>query len=148
MTRATTPAVERIVVGLDGSEPSLNALRWAGRMAVLIGAQVDVITSWEYPVSYGVAAVPVDWRPDLDAAEVASAAIETVFGADVPAGLHAEVVEGHPAKVLLDASKGASMLVVGSRGHGGFTGLLLGSVSSQCAELATCPVVVVHGQST
>ena len=55
------------------------------------------------------------------------------------------VQEGLPAKVPLDESKGATMLIVGSRGHGGFSGMLLGSVSANCAEHATCPMLVIHG---
>ena len=62
-----------------------------------------------------------------------------------PARLQATVADGSPAKTLLQISEGARMLVVGSRGHGGFTGLLLGSVSAACTEHAHCPVLVVHG---
>ena len=85
-----------------------------------------------------------DWRPDVDAGRALADAVETAFGEHKPTGLQTEVVQGYPSKVMLDAGDGAEMLVLGSRGHGGFVGLLLGSVSAHCAELATCPVVVVH----
>jgi nucleotide-binding universal stress UspA family protein len=68
-----------------------------------------------------------------------------VFGDQPPAGLQRQVREGGAAKVLLEAGEGAIMLVVGSRGHGGFAGLLLGSVSANVAEHASCPVLVIHG---
>jgi nucleotide-binding universal stress UspA family protein len=68
-----------------------------------------------------------------------------VFGGRRPPGLRTDVREGNAARVLLEASEGARMLVVGSRGHGGFAGLLLGSVSAACAEHASCPVLVLHG---
>lgn len=74
--------------------------------------------------------------------------MKEVFAAERPAGMRLIVQEGNPAKVLIDHSTGAQMLVVGSRGHGGFAGLLLGSVSSKCAEHAHCPVLIVHGTRT
>ncbi|MEO9110455.1 MAG: universal stress protein [Jatrophihabitantaceae bacterium] len=134
----------RIVVGVDGSKPSVEALRWAGRIAAGIGAEIDAVISWELPISYGMGAVLPEWRPDVDAAEAIADALTAAFGAVTPEGLRSYVRRGHPAKVLLEAGERAEMLVVGSRGHGGFAGLLLGSVSAQCAELATCPVLVVH----
>jgi nucleotide-binding universal stress UspA family protein len=70
-----------------------------------------------------------------------------VFGGDRPAGLVTRVEQGGAARILIDVSQGANLLVVGSRGHGGFAGLLLGSVSSACAEHAACPVLVVHGET-
>jgi nucleotide-binding universal stress UspA family protein len=70
---------------------------------------------------------------------------EAVFGDQPPAGLQRQVREGGAAKVLLDAGESAIILVVGSRGHGGFAGLLLGSVSANVAEHASCPVLVIHG---
>ena len=66
------------------------------------------------------------------------------FGPILPGWVSTSSLEGNAAQRLIDASEGAEMLVVGSRGHGGVVGLLLGSVSSACAEKAHCPVLVVH----
>jgi len=93
----------------------------------------------------GWATVPSDWNPAEDAEKMLVGAINTVFGAQRPPGLGITVQEGSAAQVLLEVSSGARMLVVGSRGHGGFAGLLLGSVSAACAEHGDCPVLVVHG---
>jgi nucleotide-binding universal stress UspA family protein len=91
---------DRIVVGVDGSDSSKEALAWAVRQAALTGAVVDAVTAWQIP-SYNA------------------------------------------ARALLDAAKGAGLLVVGSRGHAGFTEALLGSVGQYCVHHAECPVVVV-----
>jgi nucleotide-binding universal stress UspA family protein len=88
---------------------------------------------------------PDAWNPEADATQCLTDSIDDAFGTERPTGLRLLVREGLPAKVLLDESRGATMLIVGSRGHGGFSGLLLGSVSASCAEHATCPVLVVHG---
>jgi nucleotide-binding universal stress UspA family protein len=138
-----TSSSGRIVVGVDGSSPSIDALRWAARIGTALGLEIDAVTSWEYPISYGMGGL-LDYRPDTDATQVLAEALTTAFGDTRPDGLRRLVAEGHPAKVLLDASSEAEMLVVGSRGHGGFVGQLLGSVSAPCAEHATCPVVVIH----
>ena len=90
--------------------------------------------------------LPGAWQPDETAKEILNNSLEVVFGKKRPAGLKGSISQGHPTFVILDASKGAEMLIVGSRGLGGFTGLLLGSVSSTCAEHAKCPVLVVHGE--
>jgi len=135
----------RIVVGIDGSPPSLDALRWAGHFAAVFGAQLNVVTSWEYPPSYGWSSIAPEWDPARDMAKVLNDSVLAVFGDRPPANMTLQVYEGGPAKVLLDASQDAVMLVVGSRGHGGFAGLLLGSVSANVAEHASCPVFIVHG---
>jgi nucleotide-binding universal stress UspA family protein len=135
----------RIVVGVDGSGHSLQALRWGARLAAMFGARLDAMTAWEFPAAYGWSAVPSDWDPAQDMRRVLEDSVLAVFGDHPPAGLRREVREGGAAKVLLDASQGAIMLVVGSRGHGGFAGLLLGSVSANVAEHASCPVLVIHG---
>jgi nucleotide-binding universal stress UspA family protein len=132
----------RLVVGVDGSESSVAALRWAARVAPALGVQIDVVITWSYPATYGTAGGVTDWRPDQDAATVIDAVLGRVFGDGRPAGLRTILREGHAAHVLVEASRGASLLVVGSRGYGGFSGLLLGSVSRYCAEHAFCPVVV------
>jgi nucleotide-binding universal stress UspA family protein len=139
----------RIVVGVDGSTESRLALRWAAYLAGPAGAEIEAVTVWSYPVTYGWAAgwaYPPDvWNPKADAEKHLVATIDEVYGADRPAGLHLSTEQGYPAKVLVERSEGALMLIVGSRGLGGFSGLLLGSVSAKCAEHATCPVLVVHG---
>ncbi len=136
----------RIVVGVDGSEQSKQALRWAAQFASVSGASIEVVGAWEYPPSYGWAAVPLEeWNPTRDMEKVLTATVDEVFGPQRPDDLVMTVREGSAAKVLLEESKDAALLVVGSRGHGGFVGLLLGSVSAGVAEHATCPVLVVHG---
>ena len=137
--------VARVVVGVDGSQPSREALRWARTLAGCTGAAVEAVTVWTYPAAAGWGMVG-DWDPEENAREVLEEAIEAAYGPDRPPKLTTRVVQGPAAKSLLDASVGAEMLVVGSRGHGGFAGLLLGSVSAVCAEHATVPVLVVHGQ--
>lgn len=136
----------QIVVGIDGSESSTNALRWAARLAPSINATIHAVVAWEYPIVFGLdGGMPGSWKPDETAKEILNNALDTVFGKERPAGLKGSISQGHPTFVLLDASENAEMLIVGSRGRGGFTGLLLGSVSSTCAEHAKCPVLVVHG---
>jgi len=136
-----------VVVGVDGSDPSRQALIWAARYADLISAQVDAVISWSFPVmGAGWATVPSNWNPEADARDVLASTISEVFGTDVPPSLSQLVREGNAAQVLIDEAKEAHLLVVGSRGHGGFAGLLLGSVSANCAEHAQCPVLVIHGK--
>jgi nucleotide-binding universal stress UspA family protein len=141
----------RIVAGVDGSPSSLSALRWAIRQAGLTGATVDAVITWHYPVSaggYGWGPMGTGTAFDFkeNAEKVLADAIGKVCdpGSGVP--VRARVVEGNAAQVLLDASDGADLLVVGSRGHGGFTEALLGSVSQHCVHHAHCPVVVIRGQ--
>ncbi len=135
----------RSVVGVDGSQHSQQALRWGAHLAAIFGARLDAVTAWEYPPSYGWAPVSAEWNPGQDVEKVLDDTVRAVFADRPPAGLLRQVREGGAAKVLLDASVGAIMLVVGSRGHGGFAGLLLGSVSANVAEHASCPVLVIHG---
>jgi nucleotide-binding universal stress UspA family protein len=132
----------RIVVGVDGSPASLDALRWAVRQAELTGASVEAVTSWSYPTSYGFPVIAnVDW--EQGARTVLDEAIAAVTD-ESAAPVRRRVVEGHPARALADVAAGADLLVVGSRGHGGFTGLLLGSVSEYVVTHAPCPVVVIR----
>lgn len=133
----------RIVVGVDGSLASREALRWALRIARGEHALINVVGAWEVP-SDGWGAVPTDQRSEAEVEKSVTDAVDEVFGTDRPAYLDIRIREGHPVPVLLAASSGALMLIVGSRGHGGFAGLLLGSVSARVAELASCPVLVVH----
>jgi nucleotide-binding universal stress UspA family protein len=142
----------RVIVGVDGSEPSKQALRWALFIARASGSTLEAVAAWQPYTAYGWAGagwatMPTDWNPAQDAEKALAATIDEVFGAHRPAGLTCTVREGNAAQVLLEASAGARMLVVGSRGHGGFTDLLLGSVSAACTEHASCPVLVLHGDT-
>jgi nucleotide-binding universal stress UspA family protein len=143
----------RVVVGVDGSDQSKQALRWADFMARKADCDLEVFVAWQlYPgfgyVGAGAVALPPDWSPALDAEKAAQSTVDEVFGAHRPATMRISVQQGSAAQVLLDASHDAHMLVVGSRGHGGFAGLLLGAVSATCAEHAKCPVLVVHGDTS
>jgi nucleotide-binding universal stress UspA family protein len=142
----------RIVVGVDGSSSSKAALAWAVRQAELTGATVEAVIAWHYPaIAAGVPFAPVGETYTADYGEFAAQALndavqETVDpGSPVKVGV--TVREGSAAQVLLDASMGADLLVVGSRGHGGFTEALLGSVSQACVHHARCPVVIVREPS-
>lgn len=147
MSTVDPQSPHRIVVGVDGSAQSIDALHWAARIAADTGAEIDAVTAWQYPTSYGASSVP-DWDPGSDAASLLKEALRTAFGETLPDRLKTSVRQGHPAQVLIEASTNADMLVVGSRGHGGFIGLLLGSVSAYCAEHAHCPVVVARPSTT
>lgn len=140
----TTPIRTRIVVGVDGSHQSKLALRWAARIWRRLGGVIEAVIAWHYPTNVGWTYVPNTWAPEADARRCLQNCVDEVFGSDQPPGLYLVVREGRAAKVLLAESRDAMMLIVGSRGHGGFAGLLLGSVSANCAEHATCPVLVVH----
>jgi nucleotide-binding universal stress UspA family protein len=145
MTEGAVAGEHRIVVGVDGSEPSKQALRWGAHLAARFGARLDAVAAWDFPTGYGFASVPPDWDPARDMRQALDETVQAVFGDQPPAGLRRETREGGAARVLIEAGQGATMLVVGSRGHGGFTGLLLGSVSSNVAEHAPCPVLIIHG---
>ena len=135
-----------IVVGVDGAEPSKEALRWAARQAQMTGAKLRSVMTWEYPTSFGWAPpYPSEFDPELDSHKALDAIVEEALGTDCPVDVESVVVEGDPATELLKAAKGADLLVVGSRGHGAFTSMLLGSVSQRCMTHASCPVMVVHG---
>jgi nucleotide-binding universal stress UspA family protein len=132
-----------IVVGVDGSPTSELALRWAVEQARRTGQTVAAVVAWDFPTNYGVDYLDdrVDWAEDARTA--LKAAVEHVVAGAGSPRVEQHVRQGHAARVLLDAADGADLLVVGSRGHGGFTGLLLGSVSQHLAAHAPCPVLVV-----
>ena len=149
MTESSGQFGGRIVVGVDGSDSSKAALAWAVRQAALTGAKVDAVHAWRNPVSYSYGygyamALPV---PDLEkfARQALDEAIAEVAGLATGVEIRPVVVEDNPAQALVDAAKGADLLVVGSRGHGGFTEALLGSVGQHCVHHADCPVVVIRG---
>jgi nucleotide-binding universal stress UspA family protein len=131
----------RIVVGVDGSEHSSAALRWALKEAGCHSGTVTVVLAWQVPF--------LSFPGAFDRYELEKAykefLVETVSGiAPKPAvPLETLVAEGEPTEALVEASKGANLLVLGIRGRSPFAGLLLGSVSQGAAASAHCPVVLV-----
>jgi nucleotide-binding universal stress UspA family protein len=148
MTAGEGGSEHRVVVGVDGSPYSEKALQWGAHLSAKFGADLVAVSAWDYPAAIGWSFVPDEWHPDQDTAKVLQETLQKVFGDQRPASLRTVVREGGAARVLLEESNGATMLIVGSRGHGGFTGLLLGSVSANVAEHAPCPVLVVHGHQS
>lgn len=139
------PAVAgRIVIGYDGSPAARVALERAAEMAEARHGILDVVTAWHSPAGFAGHPAGSRWSPRDDAGRMLRDGIHAQFGDSVPEWVRAHLPEGPSARMLIDASEGADTLVVGSRGHGGFVGLLLGSVSAACAEHATCPVLIVH----
>ncbi|MGJ5749008.1 nucleotide-binding universal stress UspA family protein [Streptomyces puniciscabiei] len=137
----------RVVVGVDGSPSSYEALRWAVRYAGLLGAAVDAVAVWELPGLYGWSAPAVDL--DVDEEETRQrmrTELTDVLGADAVGSVRSHVVHGNAADVLLRAAEGAAALVVGGRGRDGFAAALLGSVSQHVSQHASCPVVIVRAQ--
>jgi nucleotide-binding universal stress UspA family protein len=141
----------QVIVGVDGSPESIEALRWAGRYATATGAQLTAVHAWHYaaagPVSAGGHAPAITDEVRATLQETLDKALTDVFGTAIPPNTDTKVAYGHPAMVLVNESAGADLLVVGNRGHGAFHGMLLGSVSIHCVSNATCPVVVVRSAS-
>jgi nucleotide-binding universal stress UspA family protein len=136
---------QRIVVGVDGSESGQDALTWARRYARDVGGRLTAVIAWHYPpMPTGPGMVPpIDYQPEETARTLLARAIAQA-DEDGPIAVEQVVDQGSPAAVLIDRSHDADLLVVGTRGHGGFTGMLLGSVSAHCVHHAHCPVVVVR----
>jgi nucleotide-binding universal stress UspA family protein len=140
--------MSEIVVGVDGSEGARAALRFALAEARLRGARLRAVSVWHVPAMLyeGAFAAPDTRLLEDVEAEMQEALDRALAGAaDVAPEVIVETLvrEGQPATVLLDEAADADLLVVGSRGFGGFRGLLLGSVSQQCAHHAPCPLVIV-----
>jgi nucleotide-binding universal stress UspA family protein len=142
----STPVRGDVVVGVDGSKASTDALRWAVRYARMAGTTVRVVSAWYFPATYGWAPTPMIAEVDLeaDARLAQKQVLEEVVATEGPVTVQREIVQGPPALMLLREAADAELLVVGSRGHGAFAGMLLGSISEHCVHHATCPVVVVH----
>jgi nucleotide-binding universal stress UspA family protein len=148
--------MEKIVVGIDGSQGGLRALEWALEEARLRQASLHVVHAWIVPL---IDALPEPWvvgSPSIGpsdedvhehleqaARQILDAAVDAARTSGAGAEIVGELVEGRPAGALIESARDADLLVVGSRGRGGFAGLMLGSVSAQCVHHAPCPVVVV-----
>lgn len=150
----------RIVVGVDGSQGSLNALLWAFGEARARKIPVHAVFAWQYFPSGGDSGLgsmfPLAYRPDVPTFSDVAASVKELLDAAVskatesdpdsatdPVPVTQETVEGHAAQVLLEIVRGCDLMVVGSHGHGGFVGAMLGSVSHHVVSHSRCPVVVV-----
>ena len=141
--------VESIIVGVDGSPSSRAALAWAYDEAAHHGASLTVLTTWHsptLPISPSGAALEEGYEtlPRRSALAMLDEVTADLEPRSPTVDVRTSIEEGHAAEVLIDRSKGCDLVVVGSRGHGGFAGLLLGSVSQHLVAHAHCPVVVVR----
>lgn len=136
--------IPKIVVGVDGSDGALEALRCARYLAGALDARIEAIGCWDYPrtndgyVMVGMAELEESVEKTINEA------VTQVFGSDAPANLQINLVQGDPRPALTLASKNADLLIVGRRGRSRLAGLLIGSVSSFCIANAKCPVLVAH----
>ncbi|GAB3268728.1 universal stress protein [Arthrobacter pigmenti] len=144
-----TPSVAgKIVVGVDGSESSVEALRFAADLAPSMGASLHVVTCWHFPYMYAGLLEASDIKPyEEEAAKSLEESLQQAFEGGRPDGIETSVLNGAPASLLVSLSEDAKMLVLGRRGHGGFSGLQLGSVSNACVAHALCPVLVMRGSN-
>jgi nucleotide-binding universal stress UspA family protein len=134
-----------IVVGADGSKSSTDALGWAIRQAKFTGSALRVVLTWVWPSAAGTAGVvPSDFDPGADAQHELDLVVSQIRDAHPDLTVEWVLVEGPAGPALVDSARGASLLVVGSRGHGQLAGILLGSVSEYCVAHAECPVLVLR----
>jgi nucleotide-binding universal stress UspA family protein len=137
-----TGANSVVVVGIDGSDDSTVAMKWAEDYARDTGSTLRVVIAWEWPISYGYLALPPDYSPDTDAKATIEKAVAEV--SLPPERVETIVVEGSAGRELVRLGGDADLLVVGTHGHGAIGSVLLGSVSSYCVHHATVPVVVTR----
>ncbi|MFQ4148787.1 universal stress protein [Arthrobacter sp. LAPM80] len=134
----------RIVVGVDGSTASANALKEGARLAAELGGVVDAVAVWELPANHASYEAVGIGNFEEGARNWLADSLFQAFGDQVPVSVSARLVQGSPAAGLVRVSEGARMLVVGRRGHGGLRGLLLGSVSAAVVNQSPVPVLVVR----
>jgi nucleotide-binding universal stress UspA family protein len=143
----TTRPTRKFVVGIDGSTDAKRALRWAAHLGADYPAvTIEAVYVCDLPVVLGADwhyLLP-GWEPMVTAEQVAQQTVHDAFGGHVPAQVTIKVVQGFAVAELLTAAKDAELLIVGSRGLGTFSKVLLGSVGRQCIQHAPCPVLVIH----
>ncbi len=143
----STSTSGRVVVGVDGSSASLQGLEWALRYASLSRSDVDVVAAWDWHVNVSLAPIAPDFAPEISAEQMLDCLIQQKRAEHPDLQIDGRVVQGNAGSVLEDASKGAALLVIATRGHGELVGLLLDSVSEHCVTHARCPVLVYRGDS-
>ncbi len=142
--------INLIIVGVDGSDSSKAALHWAYGEAAHHGASLTVVSTWKRPTlpmspPYGaISEEGYEDQPKTTALGILDKFVAELEPRTPAVDVRTSIEEGSPAKVLIERSQGADLLVVGSRGLEGFTGMLLGSVSQHLVAHAHCPVVVVR----
>ena len=139
----TGATIDTILVGVDGSDTSVDALDWACQLASVTGGSVEALITWQWPVPLGPSGpLPDEYDPAGDARTLLEGIARTLADDHPTVPVRVRIVEGHPAEALIEGSRRVDLLVVGSRGHGAFAGMLLGSVSQHCASHAHSPVVI------
>lgn len=144
-------SIKKILVGVDGSDKSIAALKWASELASKVGATVEVITAWQTPfptfelvaIGFNLDLSELNDRPAQVAEYRLEKSIVGAYGNAHPAGVTKTVVEGYPGLIMVEASKEADLLVLGNRGHSPVVETLLGSVSLHCLTHAHCPVTII-----
>lgn len=135
----------RIVVGVDGSEEGTAALRWALEEARIRNSPVEVIYAFSgLPDLSEIVVLDDEKDAMIEAEELIRVVVDEAVQGMPGVPVSSRVIGGRPSHVLIESSIGADLLVVGSRGRGGFTELMLGSVSQQCVHHARCPVAVIR----
>ncbi len=142
------PVRPLIVVGVDGSELSLQAVRWAAEQARVTKAGLLAVTGYEIPWTILVAPTYTEADYDRDAREVLDRAVAEALGPEPAVPVEKRLVQKRPAHALTEAAVGAQLLVVGSHGRGELPGMHLGSVATFCVHHAPCPVLVFRGEHT
>ena len=150
-TNKSGAAIKRILVGVDGSEKSIAALKWAAELASTNGAEVEVVTAWQTPFpTFELVAIGLNLdlsemndRPEHIAEYRLEKSIVGAYGTANPVGVVGRVEEGYPSLVMVERSKEADLLVLGNRGHSPVIETLLGSVSLHCLTYSHCPVTIV-----
>jgi nucleotide-binding universal stress UspA family protein len=132
----------RVVVGIDGSESSIDALNWAADYVRAVDGNLTLVSAWDWPTLWEVPVLVNGFDPRTETKEKVETAAQATGLLD--GQLRTVVGKGEPARVILEEAEGADLVVVGSHGLGGFAGMLLGSVSDRVLHRATCPVVVVR----
>ncbi len=132
-----------IVAGVDGSDDSKEALRWAAREASVTGAEVHAVSAWQVPLTIWVVPSYTEENYNHDAAETLDKAVLDALGPNPGVPVITRLVQNRPAVALTEEAAHANLLVIGRHGHGELPGMHLGSVASYCVHHAPCPVTVV-----
>jgi len=143
--------IQKILVGVDGSDKSIAALRWAAELSARLGARIEVVTTWETPfpavellaIGFKLDLTELNERPEQIALYRNQKSIAAAYGEPSPSGVTRSVQEGYTALLLVEMSKNFDLLVLGNRGHSPLVETFLGSVSMHCLSYAHCPVVIV-----